>query len=211
MSSEGGDDDVFLLYGPGIIHNLRNRDFFLCAVSQFYLRMAATYGCRISVSNRRIGEAHDFWLWDVKCTLDHATDDQTIELDHFKHAAFIAHWLQRFLPINDIYYDPHPKADGAPSAAQIQFSRYGAELCALFAGFYICLGYETHSVAAQADPPVSVISDAIGVKSLPPYFLSEYPKLLKQKSISPEALYMLFRSLFVQLEWEVAVRSSGAA
>jgi hypothetical protein len=206
--SDTGDDDHFMLYAPGSIPRLQDRAYFRRAIAQFYAMTAAIYGCSISLSDRRIGEAHDFWLADAERTLASATSDEVTELDHFKHAAFIAFWLRRLVPINDIYFSPPLEEGKAPEPKQIQFSRYGAEICALFAGFYICLSYETCAMADREEgEPVSVISDATGVKRMPAHFQSEFPRLLKHKNVSPQAIYMLYRGLFDQLEWDIMVRS----
>lgn len=225
MSSEdddncgrGGDDDEFLLYDAGVIDRLCDRAFFHDAISQFYIRLAEKFGCNVDLSMRRLGEAHDYWQGDVERTLAMGTDHETTELDHFKHAAFIAFWLRRLVLINNIWFRPEDRhsaaaGDTAPSPMQIQFYRFGNEICALFAGFYICLAYETYAMSKRREREgnMQVISDGVFVREMPSHLMSEYPKLLKHKNISPHALYMLYRSLFDNLQWTTESRAASAA
>ncbi len=212
MTDVSDKDDEFLLFNPNIIPLLKDREFFRRALSQFYILMAGTYGCTVTLSDRRLSEAHDFWLGDVLRTLHSGAADDTTDLDHFKHAAFIAFWLRRLIPINDVWFRPNAANDAAPpSGPQVKFSRFGNEICALLAGFYICMTYETVAMAERETDTqdARVISDAVAVRELPPHFLSEYPKLLKHKVLSPHSMYMLYRSLFDSLTWEIRGRAAA--
>lgn len=220
MADEG--DDEFLIYDPGAIQKLQaDRTYFKRAIAQFYVKVAETFGCNIVLSDRRIGEAHDFWMDDVERVLEHDVPEATIALDHFKHAAHLAFWLRRHIPINDVVFrkdrlvagDSTGGEPSGPTKAQVQFMSYGNELCALYVGFYICLAYEVCAMAKRDSKKgqTTVVSDGIGVKRLPPHFQAEYPKLLKHKPVSPHALYMLYRSLFDTLEWEGNKRKRPAA
>lgn len=211
--NHGHGDDDFLLYDAGVIERLFERGFFREAIAQFYIGTAREFGCNIDLSERRIGDAHDYWLGDVERTLTSSTDDETTELDHFKHGAFIAFWLRRLVIINDIWFRPEDHAtsiagESVPSVAQIQFYRFGNEICALYAGFFICLAYETYAKTErlrQGDV-TRVITDATYVQAIPDTIRNEYPKLLKHKNVSPHALYMLYRSLFDTLQWNIQGR-----
>lgn len=215
-------DEEFLLYDANAINKLKDRNFFRQAIAQFYLNVAETHGCIVTISDRRISEAYDFWIADLERSLHLGSDEKTVELDHFKHAGFIAFWLRRLVPINDIWFIEDERvaavagdeAATAPSAGQIRFYRYGNELCALFVGFYLCLAVETLAMTGRMtseDGAVTVVSDAVGVRTMPKHFNSEYPKLLKHKNVSPHGLYMLYRSLFDSLEWDVQARIKAVA
>lgn len=96
----------------------------------------------------------------------------------------------------------------------MRFYRYGDELCALFVGFYRCLAVETLAMTGRMtseDGAVTVVSDAVGVRKMPKHLISEYPKLLKHKNVSPYGLYMLYRSLFDTLERDVQARIRAVA
>ena len=211
--------DDFLLYDPNAIRNLKDRASFIEIIGQFYVKTAEAFGCSVSVSSRRLGEAYDFWIGDEARALHFGTEVETTELDHFKHAAFIAFWLRRLIPISDIWFDRDDRvaaiagdADStAPSEAQIRFYRVGNELTALLVGFYICLGVETLQMTQRITRAgnTRVISDATGVRQIPGHFLTEYPKLMKHKNVSPHALYMVYRSLFDTLEWTVEGREAA--
>lgn len=210
----GTDDDGFLLFNADIVPRLKDREFFKRAFSQFCMLTANQYGCEVTISDRRMGEAYDFWIGDVERALQNGTDEETTELDHFKHAAFIAFWLRRLIPINDIWFQATAGNDGCgASAPQVRFSRYGNEICALSAGFMICLSYELAAMEEREThgQKTQVISDAVAVKELPRHFLSEYPKLLKHKNLSPHSMYMLYRSLFDSLSWEAKGRAAAAS
>lgn len=219
--ADDGDDD-FLIFDPGAIQKLQaDRDFFKRAIAQFYIRVAETHGCNVVLSDRRIGEAYDFWMDDVERVLGNDVPDDTVALDHFKHAAHLAFWLRRHIPINDVAFRAEMQVvehtvsgeRRIPTKAQVEFATYGNELCALLVGFYICLAYEVCAMAKR-DPKkgaTTVVSDGIGVKRLPSHFQAEFPRLLKHKPVSPHALYMLYRSLFDTLEWEGNKRKRSAA
>jgi hypothetical protein len=54
------------------------------------------------------------------------------------------------------------------------------------------------------------VSEIIGVQQLPSHFVTEYPKLLKHKNMSPHGLYMVYRSAFESLIWQIGGRPRAA-
>ena len=206
--SEEGEEEKFWLYAPGVINLLEDRDYFVRAISQFYFKIASQSGWLITISERRLWDAHDLWQTSAQAALDYDTDQYTKTLDHFKHAAFIAFWLQRSVTISEMVSPSAGEAKPTTettSAKQIHFARYGNEICALYTGFLICLSYETNMVANKQ----KVAPSDISLASMPGFLQSEYPRLMKHKEVSAHALYMVFRSLFETLEWEVTSPEAG--
>lgn len=205
--SDEGDDSRFLLYMPGVIDRLEERDFFVRAISQAYGFFAQTFGWNVTLNRRRLFEAYEAWQVAVQQTLEHDTDQFTTKLDHFKNAAFITHALQRNVVVNDIVKAPlgPGETDKPKTASQIQFARYGNEICALHAGFVICLSYETYARGKRE----GIDPNQLSLQALPAYLQSEYPRLMKHKDIAAPALYMIFRALFDTLSWRIEPPSAG--
>lgn len=211
----GDREDVFALFAPNIVDTLLDRENFIDIVGEFYESLAKRYECAISVSHRRLGDAHDFWLADIPRTLSWGSDPSTVELDHFKHASIISFWLRRQIPINDIWFgsgNVATKVRGGDelfraTQKQADFSRYGSELCALYVGLYICLAYEIQAIRVKAEDregsgdKILLMEAEIKRIRLPSQFKSEYPMIMKHKNLSTHAMYMLYRSLFANIGW----------
>ena len=220
MSNEGKDipegDGVFDLFATSTLTELQDRTNFIEIISSFYTTYCKMWDCAVDVSYRRIGEAYDYWRADVDRTLSKGIAGETTTLDHFKHAAFIAFWLRRMVPINDIWWTEEGGAVQArtsssmdalpegtvvvgPSNEQKFFAKFGSELLALMTGFYICLIYEINAAGDEAESDEERENRIVAVAP-PNRFLFEYPKLLKHKNISSHGMYMMFHSLFSETE-----------
>jgi hypothetical protein len=215
MDAAGSDDEPWDLLNTHFLTKALDRDLFIDAFWDFYRTLAASWGCEVELSDRRLGDAHDFWIADFKRTEVYGIDepkkprngaDVRIELDHIKHASIIAFWLRRLVPINttnialpkNVAFDANAYA---PDSDQGFFLQYGNELCALLAGFYISLNYQLqlweHRVREDTGQDLSGRRPEIVRQfQLHDRVLDEYPKLLKHKNISWHALYMTYRALF---------------
>jgi len=216
MATASGGGEVYDLFAVDVLDKMADRQWFSDCVADFYGRTAVQWGCNIDVSGRRLGEAHDFWRDDADRTLllgididaRRAPEDYGAisSLDDFKHAAMIAYWLRRLVPINTIRFvadETYPRAvaESSVSTEQSHFSKYGNEMCALFVGFMLCLNHEMQAQEAKrkggeraqylAQRP-TILREI----RLPKRFVYEYPRLLKHKNISWHSVYMTYRSLF---------------
>lgn len=212
--TNGGIADPIALFSPGIIPELRDKDRFVDVMCQFYGDMAGHHDCYITTSQRRFRDAHALWQEDAgRMELQRHPDSRA--LDHFKDASIISFWLRRMVPINDIqiaseYSAEYVKGGDLDSAkltrVQAHFAKYGSELCALFAGFYLCLSYEVQRADdnKKAAKNVSILGDQSSQPlELPDRFLDEYPMLMKTKNISAHGLYMMYWALFADIRWRV--------
>jgi len=203
------DDEAFNLYfNSDILKRVQDdRDAFIETLKGFFDSHATAWDCRLTISYRRLGEAYDFWRADVDRTLAKGIAGETTELDHFQHAAFIAFWLRRAVPINDIWWVKGSRSEVVesslptvqhvafkPSNEQAFFARYGNELCSLSAGYYVCLAYE--AAPKQADTEVGNVEKKLLAAAPGRRFLFEFPKLLKHKNMSAHGLYMMYYSMF---------------
>jgi hypothetical protein len=146
------------------------------------------WNCSVRASAHRLGEVHDYWQAD-------ATRGNLKELDFFKHASLIAFWLRRYLPIHSTSFGKG--MDDVTSRDQDFFLQYGNEICALRIGLDLCSYYEFYTwnvLQIGLDAPLETIrSYGLGHENI-----MDYAKILKDKNISPYALYLLYRSLFTQ-------------
>lgn len=207
---EESESGVFDLFSANTIQTISERESFVAAVGDFFQKYARLWDCSVDVSERRLGDAYDFWRSDTERTLLKGIAGESTTLNHFKHAAFIAFWLRRMVPINNIWWlrdgewreaHSHSATDDLPSDAVVVgpsreqkfFAKFGGELCALMTGYHICLAYEL----SARDIPEKDWPFVIPQSAPPARFLFEYPKLLKHKNTSSHGIYMMFHALFV--------------
>ena len=194
-------EEMFSLYQEDIIHRLKDRDWFIDCIGHNFYWLANQWSCHVVLSERRLGEAYDFWQDDCARTLRSGIDGGSVELDHFKHASFIAFWLRRMIPINETYRDPDPEAHSSKEEQNF-FLRYGNEICALLIGFQICLYYEMASISEESGDVVAPMADweeMLRKTRFPPHIIRDFAMVLKHKNMSPHSLYLMFRSLFASL------------
>ncbi len=192
----------YSLIGSQVIPQLRDRDFFRGSITYNFNFLAARFGCQTLMSKSRLGDVHDFWLVDVARTLKDGMPERTIDLDHFKHAAFIAFWLRRMQPINETKVIAGWDIDPSPERykRRKRFLRYGAEYCALIIGYQICLNYELKKIFPQYDdisPTHGTRLEYLGRTQFPDALISDFVMVLKHKNMSPYGLYLLYKALFL--------------
>ena len=201
----------FDLLSVRALARLRDREAFAYCLNNFYGLVAAQWKCTVAMSERRLGDAHDFWISDVKRTEGFEMDpheepgSRKTKIDHFKHASIIVFWLRRLVPINETWPDlPDGSVFEASSYTvtgdQDFFLQYGNEYCALMAGFFLIQNYEMQAAEERAAKNGIKFTDDdrreyVARLRLPERFKYEYPKLLKHKNISHHAIYMMYRSL----------------
>jgi hypothetical protein len=139
-------------------------------------------------------EAHGAWLSDLKRVNDH--EPQLGEgLDHFKRCGHLAFWLRRMGPVVEAI-DLTRNLDDAPgydlSTDEIAFRDllfgYANEYLAIDLGFQFCRYYEI-SKAGGSTRANSLILDEDYIRT--------NCHFLKYKNVSPHALYLIYKSLFL--------------
>jgi hypothetical protein len=147
--------------------------------------LSEDYGCKVWLSRARLDQARKLWMDDI----DRVRLDSSTTPDHFKQAGHLAYWLRRRLVTNSI------QPDETSGGAELQevFLNYGNEICAFRIGFSICLGFETRHLDKATR--LALLPELI----LDHEFVVETAKLLHFKNVSPQALYLIYRSLFYDL------------
>ncbi len=134
-------------------------------------------------------------LWDVhqRITKDIERLSESIEgfkpPDHFKRAGYIAYWLRRYRPV--IKWDDQHKGKNLSPEVEISrkfFNNYIHEYLAFNTGYLVSLSYVMNS--ADSDGKIPHIIDA--------RYFNDVCYLMKYKSISPHAMNMIYRSLFLR-------------
>jgi hypothetical protein len=199
------EDESFTLFQTKIIGKLKERTFFVNAMAYNFYVIGEDWGTSVQISRRRVGEVFDYWTADASRTLKDGINQSTTELDHFKNASFIAFWLRRQIPINTTFIlrADGEIVDGNPlSSEQEVFFRYGNEICALLIGFQLCLYYEL----VRKDNDANVVQfkgpriDYINKLRLRHELVREFGMVLKHKNMSPHGLYLMYKSLFSNLQ-----------
>jgi hypothetical protein len=220
---EAGVPDIieeYSLFQPSILDRLDNRKWFIeCMAFNFY-SIGSEWSSFAETSERRLGETYDFWKVDAQRTLNSGIEKGTEKLDHFKQASFIAFWLRRQIPINRTLrlHADGAVAGGRPySSEQEFFFRYGNEICALLIGLELCLYYEVwvklHLPPKEARTLETIADDRRGYAAettsaleyirgcrLKRDCVRDFAMVLKHKNMSPHALYLLYKSLFTNLQ-----------
>lgn len=193
--------EQYELYREDLFEQFEDQQWFSLCVAWNYNRIGKLFQCRPIVTPRYLTHVHDYYHADLERSLDHGTPDETVELDHFKHAAFLCFWLRRINPIHDIQFLASLGERRAwEEAAQIPettkwdiFSNYGNEICAFEFGLRIALFFEKFAQSTSPDV-ISIAGRTEVPKGLGADFL-ETAKMLRHKNMSPHAIYLLYKSI----------------
>ena len=145
-------------------------------------------GLTIEVCPQRLKSAHKLWHEDLNRSAQN--DMGGGHLDHFKHAGYLAFWIRRATPVIRIDFDKS-KYDRLSASDKyyvdflIQFSN---EHLAFTLGYEICLFFECYRVGMPLDPKAFGYSSA---------FAHDMNSTLKRKNMSPHALNLIYRALFM--------------
>ena len=103
----------------------------------------------------------------------------------------MAFWLRRRLVIEDIQVMPNP-IQGVPddyiSPRQEEFLSAGNEIAAFLLGFHYCLRYEYKS------GEIDLLTGHLSTD-----FMTTVGVLLREKNVSPHALFLIYKALFIDL------------
>lgn len=182
------------LHNPDVLELLKEQETFVNTIANEYVDVCQPWGFVPLISDWRLRDAHNFWQEDTERMLRENMPEGTTDLDHFKHAAFIAFWLRRLVPINELHRGDLQDKQPAPEEVQ-EFMRYVNELCALHVGFQICLGVEL-AKKLELQREMKDVIHATAELAMPSQLVRDTVVYLKHKNVSPHALYLQFRSLF---------------
>lgn len=185
--------DVFECFRKGApAGDMRDEDaakrwFATCMAFQ-YEDIAARHDCWIRISPTRLEEARLFWNRDVS-RID-IEGDTTPE--HFKQAGFLVYWLRRRMVIGF----QGRREGGEPTDEQDKFLLRANEIGAFLIGFRLCLYFEMKALIDGADH----IGHVLQKQNLENGLKFDIGTLLKHKNVSPHSIYLIYRTLFYNLE-----------
>jgi len=137
----------------------------------------------------RLKSAHKQWLEDLKVApardLDGGSPDQ------YKHAGYLAFWLRRSTPI--IRLDIPDSVSSSLSPADKYYvdflHQFGNEHLAFMIGYEICLFFACYRSGMPLEPAAF---------SYDSNFAHDVCSTLKRKNMSPHALSLIYRALFMR-------------
>lgn len=194
-----GSSQHFTLFRPDIIECLAEGEmlsngnritpetWFLSCLAREYEQIAAGHDCNVKISATHAKDARDLWVRDRK-RIEVAEDSTP---DHFKQAGFLTYWLRRRLAVETTHrYQIHAFIEDQDS-----FVLGVNDICAFLFGFRLCLYFEFRElIAAGAD-----ISAELRKIVVEDHLKHDIATLMRGKNLSPHALYLIFRTLFVDL------------
>jgi hypothetical protein len=173
-----------------LLENLKDQEKFIGIIFAHYESEAAKSYLKFVISEDRIRDAHILWTRDVNRISEREYEGG--ELDQYKLAGYLCFWLRRAAPIigthrgermgqlsggNDVI-DELLKEQGF-------IGKYGNEYLAFDIGFKVCRNIEIWRVEGKRRYPV-----------LKQKFLNDLCEVLKTRSVSPQALYMIYHAIF---------------
>jgi len=193
--SEVSLEASYSLFQKGIIGTLRDRETFVMFMAYNLMFVARRWGCHVHVNRLRLEEAFDFWVEDTTRVLAERMPPETQELDDFKHAGFIAFWLRRRIPVEDVEFLTVRKF---LEEDEDFFLGYCNEICAFTIGLWICTFYQSHTTAIEGN--VQSLRDNrlnyLQACTIDFPLFRDIVVTLKHKNVSPHDLYLIYRSLF---------------
>ena len=187
------------LYRSDIFDDLIDFEKFKFIVTVNAMDIAADFGCDITLVHRKLRNMHDAFIGDRKRAIDHGSKGAMNELDHLKEAAFFCFWFRRTGPIGEVSF----VAEASPIAPETGtvftpdkklFTLYADELCGFLIAFRIIMYFEKNvhgngeslaKLRAQSTDEHLAVFDN----------LSEICAMLKNKNMSPHAIYLMFKFL----------------
>lgn len=179
----------------GLIEQIENDETAFCKFFAEYAQ--ATLGaCRLSprLSMPRLVEIHGAWRADLKRVGKH--EKALMEgLDHFKRSGHLAFWVRRFTPLVEASDNKDNLGDAEGydlSKQEVAFRDllfgYGNEYLAFDIGYQFSRQYElSRAFPSERAKTVKPSSEYIAMMC----------HFLKYKTVSPHAMSMIYKSLFL--------------
>lgn len=165
-----------------------NQDRFVQVFKEF--AETAMWGARLlpKLSKPRLIESHGAWRNDLSRVGNH--EPHLVEgLDHFKRAGHLAFWLRRFAPVVEAI-DPldSPQDTHAPlTATEVEFRKLLLAYCNEYLAFDFAFQFVKYYESAHGNDLI-----------LPPDYYFTMCHFLKYKNVSPHAMHLIYKSLFIK-------------
>jgi len=146
------------------------------------------------LSRPRVIEVHGAWMSDLK-RVNENEPQLGDGLDHFKRCGHLAFWARRMSPVIEAidvtknYQDTHTDLTTDEVAFRDLLFGYCNEYIAFELGFQFCRFYEIGKAPPSERAKHLVLSEN---------YLKTTCHFLKYKQVSPHALYLIYKSLFVE-------------
>ncbi len=177
----------------GTLSALRDRDQFITIYPRFVTDVLAEARLFPKFAAPRLVDAHGAWKEDLY-RVGEREPRLDAGLDHFKQCGHLVFWLRRMSPLVETIDLTQNIADapGLPLInAEIQFREllfgYANEYLAFDFGFQICKYYET----TKEEPSARAATLTPGTD-----YYTVMCHFLKYKTVSPHALFLIYKSLF---------------
>ncbi|TIV37024.1 MAG: hypothetical protein E5V91_19820 [Mesorhizobium sp.] len=201
----------FILWQPNIFELLENggpgTDGAVLSADEWFERcialaahdIAQQFGCSVSLSKLRTAEARMFWSRDLK-RIDFAGRGN--RPDAYKRAGFLAYWLRRRIVVNETTPSPGVAYD-APggTARRANFVAYASDIVAFMIGFQLSCYYSLGNHLKDANVSSRIQS------SVEYTYLMDVSRLMRMNNVSPHALYLIYRSIFLSNEYDTDLGS----
>lgn len=146
----------------------------------------------------RLYEAYEAWKKDLERVS--RMELRGHELDHFKQSGHLCYWLRRKSPIIEVNRDPAKSGAPISALANALLLQYANEFTAFDAGFRISRFFECKrddvyvmvKMLGRIPQRPTQISDL----TLSLDFYQTICQFLKEKNVSPHALFLIYKSLF---------------
>jgi len=159
---------------------------FLETISIEIDKVAAHFGCEPEIVPMNLLQAQQEWDGD----LDKLEIDESEEPDHLKQAGWLCHWLRKKRPISKLYYRDESKLAN-------YFEDYYNEASAFIIGLKIAIFHECCERELTDEEIKNVLADYDFSD-----ILHDISVFLSHKSVSPHAIYMIYKSLLHKSPFE---------
>jgi hypothetical protein len=172
---------------------LADRQKFVSTFSEYVKTAMGAARLFPRLAEPRVIEAHGAWQDDLQRV---ANREQNLDdgLDHFKQMGHLAFWVRRMSPVVEAHDITANIADapGMPITADEQAFRdllfaYSNEYLAFDFGYQICLFYERGKAPPSQRAETMLLSRE---------YYNTMCHFLKYKTVSPHALFLIYKSLF---------------
>ena len=167
----------------GVVPTCKN---FRDIVSQHYNCVADKAGMGLRISDARLTDAWQQFRFDKKHHRKSLPNDEMP--DHFKLSGMLAFWLRRAAPVYG-YRDVTVGVDRDKRLYKL-LKDYGSEYLAFDFGFAICEFFENNRPGRGQKL----------VPDFPPGFYETISYFMKFKNLSPHAMGIIYRSLFMPMK-----------
>ena len=179
MSSGLLQEDILRFLKNGTPDGKNRWEFFYEVIADEIDLVASHFGCEAEISEIKLLEAQSTWLHDLR-NLRVAESD---EPDHFKHAAWLCHWLRKKSVISRLGIHQEERLTEV-------FEDHFNEYVAFAIGLKLVIFYE----CCERGLSDETIAKSVATSAIPA-LIRDVAVYLSHKNVSPHAIYLIYKSL----------------